>query len=163
MRLPASWHAQFHPPSCSRSCKHLKLKAGQGTMDANTTTMNDTIRHLSRHPVACEGTVEAHATCQGAGPAVLAGSAAVAAGATPWTRSARLPLLALFASALLAERCLPAQLHSLLQAGDHGQVRRLYDQSASSVQLCSSQLHSAAVETRCSASLQVQYGLHALI
>ena len=50
-------------------------------------------------------------------------AAATAAGVTPWTRAARLPLLSVFGSALAAERLLPARLHTLLHAGDRGQVR----------------------------------------
>ena len=54
---------------------------------------------------------------------VAGGAAAAAAGAVPLTRAARLPLLGLFGGALLAERCLPPRLHSLLRAGDQGQVQ----------------------------------------
>lgn len=53
---------------------------------------------------------------------VAGGAAAAAAGAAPLTRAARLPLLGLFGGSLLAERCLPPRLHSLLRAGHKGQV-----------------------------------------
>jgi hypothetical protein len=53
---------------------------------------------------------------------VAGGAVAAAAGATPLTRAARLPLLGLFGGSLIAERCLPPRLHTLLQAGDKGQV-----------------------------------------
>lgn len=53
---------------------------------------------------------------------VAGASVAAAAGATPWTRAARLPLVALFGGALAAERCLPPRLHRVLAAGDGGQV-----------------------------------------
>ena len=53
---------------------------------------------------------------------VAGASVAAAAGAAPWTRAARLPLMALFGGALAAERCLPPRLHRLLAAGDRGQA-----------------------------------------
>jgi hypothetical protein len=53
---------------------------------------------------------------------VAGGAAAAAAGSLPLTRAARLPLLGLFGGSLVAERCLPPRLHSLLHAGDRGQV-----------------------------------------
>lgn len=53
---------------------------------------------------------------------VAGGAAAAAAGAAPLTRSARLPLIGVFGGALLAERCLPPRLHSILQAGGRGEV-----------------------------------------
>ena len=55
---------------------------------------------------------------------VAGASVAAAAGAAPWTRAARLPLVVLFGGALAAERCLPPRLHRVLAAGDEGQVPR---------------------------------------